>query len=77
MATYNVTSPDGKSYTVNAPEGTEKEALYRYVQEQLRTQNRAAGKTTQEAVSSTGYGEENSYESYNPSPARDVADVLK
>jgi hypothetical protein len=30
---YVVTAPDGKTYDVNAPEGTNQEDLYRYVQQ--------------------------------------------
>ena len=32
MAIFNVTAPNGKTYRVDAPEGTEEEQLYRYVQ---------------------------------------------
>ena len=77
MRIYNVQAPDGNTYRVQAPEGEKDEDIFRFVEEQLRTQNQAAGKTPQEAVSTTeyGYGDENFYESENPSALRDVADV--
>ena len=77
MRIYKVKAPDGNVYKVQAPEGEKEEDIFRFVQEQLRVQNQAAGKTPQEAVSSTqyGYGDENFYESENPSALRDIADV--
>ena len=75
MKIYNVKAPDGNTYRIRAPEGETDEDIFGFVQEQLRMQNRAAGKTEQEAINSKEYGTENSYESYNPSAARDVADV--
>ena len=77
MRIYKVQAPDGNIYKVQAPEGEKDEDIFRFVQEQLRVQNQAAGKTPQEAVSSTqyGYGDENFYESENPSALRDIADV--
>jgi len=74
---YKVKAPDGNIYKVQAPEGEKEEDIFRFVQEQLRTQNQAAGKTPQEAVNTTeyGYGDENFYESENPVWYKDVKDV--
>ena len=71
MASFNIQLPDGKSYTIEAPDGTTDAQAYKYLQQSLRTEgNQGAGRT--EPIE---YGEESSYESENPSWKRDVADV--
>ena len=72
MATYNVTSPDGRTFTVNAPAGTSEEELFKYVQSQLYTQPQAVGRTAQEAIEPYT---EDWYESENPKWYKDVKDV--
>lgn len=44
---YVVTAPDGKSYDVNAPEGTSEEELYSYVQETYYPTNAVAGEVNE------------------------------
>ena len=75
MKIYKVKAPNGNIYRVSAPEGETDEDIFGFVQEQIRTQNQAAGKTEQEAVNSSEYGTENSYESENAPWYRDLADV--
>ena len=49
---YVVTAPDGKSYDVNAPEGTSEEELYAYVQQEYYPTNAVEGEVNKsEALS--------------------------
>tara|TARA_R110000803_G_scaffold186468_1_gene248832 strand:- start:325 stop:7461 length:7137 start_codon:yes stop_codon:yes gene_type:complete len=71
MASFNIQLPNGKSYNIEAPDGTTDEQAYMYLQQSLGAEgNQAAGRT--EPIE---YGTEASYESENPSWQRDVADV--
>ena len=74
MAIFNVTAPNGKTYRVDAPEGTEEEQLYRYVQTIMGEDTTQYGGPV-DVPQTIEYGTEASYESYNPSALRDVADV--
>jgi len=71
MASYTVTLPDGRSYTIEAPDGTTDIQAYQYLQQSLRAEgNQGAGRTDP-----IEYGTEESFESENAPWYRDVADV--
>tara|TARA_B110000285_G_scaffold66306_1_gene76186 strand:+ start:56 stop:8422 length:8367 start_codon:yes stop_codon:yes gene_type:complete len=74
MASFEIKTLDGRTFSVDAPEGTTREQAYMYVQNSLRGEgNQGAGNTSPAKVAE--YGDEEFYESYNPNAARDVADV--
>ena len=71
MASFTINTPDGRSYTIEAPDGTSDIQAYQYLQQSLRAEgNQGAGRTDP-----IEYGTEASYESENPNWKRDVADV--
>ena len=71
MASYTVTLPDGRSYTIEAPDGTTDIQAYQYLQQSLRAEgNQGAGRTDP-----IEYGTEESFKSENAPWYQDVADV--
>ena len=76
MAVYNITSPDGRSFRINAPAGTEKEKLFEYVQSQIALEGGVgSSEGPVDGPRTIEYGTEESYKSENAPWYQDVADV--
>jgi len=77
MATkaFTINAPNGRTYTVNAPEDTEQEELFRYVQSQIALSGTGAPEGPVGSAAPIEYGTEASYKSENAPWYQDVADV--
>jgi hypothetical protein len=56
MAKYKITSPDGQTYEVNAPEGATEEDAIKYVQDNLASPKKSSGGITRQLGLTTRYG---------------------